>query len=99
MVIILKCVKTSNHYVCVTRTYHCRTITLRKLRKTHQIGAPAVIQWVKNMTAETQVAVEAWVRSTAWHGGLKDPVLLQLQHRSLLQLGFNPWLGNREKGK
>ena len=42
-------------------------------------------QWVKNLTAVAQVAVEAQVLSPAQHGGLKDPVLPQPQ------LKFSPW--------
>lgn len=40
--------------------------------------------WVKNPTATAQVTAEARDRSLAWHGGLKDPVWLQLRP------GFNP---------
>ena len=36
-------------------------------------GVPAVVQWVKNLTAEAQVG------SPAWCSGLKDLALLQLQ--------------------
>lgn len=35
-------------------------------------------QWVKNLTAGAQVAVEVQVLSPAQYGGLKNPVLLQL---------------------
>ena len=48
----------------------------------------------KNMIAEALVAVEAQVQSLAWCSGLKDPTLQQLQCRSQLQLGFNPWSRN-----
>ena len=34
------------------------------------------------------------VQSPAQHSGLKDPGLLQLQHRLQLQLGSDPWPGN-----
>ena len=51
-------------------------------------------QWVKSPTVVAQVASEVCVPPLAQHSGLKDPVLLQPQHRSQLQLGFNPWLGN-----
>ena len=38
-----------------------------------------MVQWVKNLTAVAQVAVErVQVRSLAEHSGLKDLVLLQL---------------------
>ena len=47
-------------------------------------------QWVKNPTAAAQVAAEVQVWSLAQHSGLKDPVLLHLQHRLKLWLGFNP---------
>ena len=50
--------------------------------------------WVKNPTAVAQVAAELWVRSPAQHSGLKDLALLQLQHRSQLQLRFNSWPRN-----
>ena len=33
-----------------------------------------MVQWVKNPTLVAQVAVEAQVRSLAWHSGLKDPI-------------------------
>ena len=36
-------------------------------------------QWVKNMTAATQVSSEVWVRSPLWHSTLKNPLFLQLQ--------------------
>ena len=39
-------------------------------------GVPAVVQWVKNLTAEAQVG------SPAWCSGLKDLALLQLQQVS-----------------
>ena len=40
------------------------------------------------------VAGEAWVQSLAQCSGLKDPVLLWLQYRLQLYLGFSPWPGN-----
>ena len=46
------------------------------------LGVPATVQGVKNLTAEVQV------QSPAQGSGLKDLALLQLQ------LGFNPWPGN-----
>ena len=56
------------------------------------IGVSAGVQWVKNLTAEAQVTVEAWIhRPLAQHSGLKNPVLSQLQIR------FNPWLWNFHK--
>ena len=45
-------------------------------------------QRVKNLTAASQVAVEPWVQSLAWHSGLKDLVLLQLRPE------LNPWARN-----
>ena len=51
-------------------------------------GVPTVIQWAKNLTAVVQVTVEARVRSSTQHSGLKDLALPQLWLR------FNPWLGN-----
>ena len=46
-------------------------------------GIPTAAQWVRNL-----VAVKAWIQSSAWHSGLKDLALLQLQCR------FNAWPGN-----
>ena len=40
-----------------------------------------MVQWVKNPTAETWVASEVQVQSPAWCSGLKNLVLLQLQHK------------------
>ena len=39
-------------------------------------------QWVKNPTSVAQFAEEVEVGSLAWYGGLKDPALLLLWHRS-----------------
>ena len=47
--------------------------------KTITYSVPTVEQWDKNLSAAAQVAEEAWVWSLAWHSGLKDPVLPQLQ--------------------
>lgn len=61
---------------------------LLTLRKTEILGGPTVAQWVWNLTvAAVWVTTEAWVRSLAWCGGLKDLTLLQLWLR------FNPGLG------
>ena len=49
-----------------------------------------MVQWVKNLTAVAQVALEAQVQSPAQHGELKDLALPQLWFRSQLQLGFSP---------
>ena len=50
-----------------------------------------MVQWVKNLTPVTQVAVQAGVRSVVQHSGLKGPVFPQLQCGSQLQCRFNPW--------
>ena len=49
---------------------------------------------VKDLTAATLVTAEARVPSPVWGGGLKDPVFLQLQHRSQLWIRFRPCPGN-----
>ena len=48
------------------------------------MGVPAVMLWIKNPTAVAWVAAEVCVQFLAWHSGLKDGALLQLQHRSQL---------------
>ena len=53
-----------------------------------------MMQEVKNLTTAAWSAVEVEVRSPARSGGLKDPVLPQLQYTSQLQLRFNPWPWN-----
>ena len=58
------------------------------------LGVPAVGQWVKNLTAGALVTAEAWVPSPALCSGWKDLALPQLQHRSQLWAGFNPWPRN-----
>ena len=55
-------------------------------------GVPAVTQWVKNPTAVAQAAEEAWVRSLAWCGGLKDLALPQLRY-NCCSLDSVPGLG------
>ena len=57
-------------------------------------GVPAVVQWVKNLTAVSRVPVEVQAQTLARSSGLKDLLLLQLLHRSQLWLRFHPWLGN-----
>ena len=52
-----------------------------------------MVQWVKTPTVAAWVPVEEQVRSLPGHSGLKDLALLQLQHRTQLQLRFNPWPG------
>ena len=46
------------------------------------MGVAAMVQWVKNPTAMTQVTVEAQVQSQAQCSGLKDLALPQLWCRS-----------------
>ena len=53
---------------------------------------PTVAPWVKNVTAVAQVPGEMQVRSLAHRSGLKDLVLLQLWHRSQVQLGELPYV-------
>ena len=36
---------------------------------------------IRHLTEAARVAMEAQVRSLAWHSGLNHPALLQLQHR------------------
>ena len=62
-----------------------------------------MVQWIKNLTAVAQVAVEVQVPSPALLSGLKDMALPQLWHRSQQWLRFNSWLWNfwkeRKEGK
>lgn len=51
-------------------------------------GVPAVVEQVKNKTAEAWVAVEVQIWSPAWCRGFKDLSLQQLW------LGFNPGPGD-----
>ena len=46
-----------------------------------QLGVHTVAQWIKNLTAAAQVAVEAQVTSLAQCSGLKDLALPQLKCR------------------
>ena len=46
-----------------------------------------MVQWVKYPTTAAWVTVEAWVQSPAGPSGLKDPVVLQLWHRSQAEKG------------
>ena len=48
----------------------------------------------KKEYAKALVSVVVQVQSPAWHSGLKDLALLQLQHKPKLQLVFNHWPGN-----
>ena len=43
------------------------------------LGVPAVLQWVKNLTAAAWVTAEAQVQSPAQHSELRDPAFRQLQ--------------------
>ena len=45
------------------------------------LGVPAMVQWVKNLTAAAWVAEEAHVQSPAQRSGLRDPALPPLWHR------------------
>ena len=54
---------------------------IHKIYIKQKTGVPAVAQWVKNPTVVARVAVEVRVPSLTWHRGLKNLVLLQLQHR------------------
>ena len=45
---------------------HTHQMPLKK-----QTGVPAVVQWVKNLTAAAQVTAEVWVLSPAWCSGLR----------------------------
>ena len=50
---------------------------------------PAVVPWVKNLTAVAPAAAETQVQSPAQHSSLKDLALQQLRCRSRLRLGFS----------
>ena len=54
------------------------------------VGVPALEQW-DPWHLQRQ---DAGIGSPAQHSGLKDLVLLQLWHRSQLQLRSDPWLRN-----
>ena len=53
-------------------------------------GVPTVAQQDWQYFCSTRMQVQ----SLAQHSGLKDPVLLQLQHTLQLQLRSDPWTGN-----
>ena len=40
-------------------------------------GVPAMVHWVKNLTAAAQIDAEVQFQSPAWCSGLKDPALPQ----------------------
>ena len=63
-------------------------------RERRMLAKAGHTQWVKNPTPVAWVPVDVWVQSPAWHGGLKDPAMPQLQHRSQLWLECNPWPQN-----
>ena len=48
-----------------------------------------VVQWVKNSTAASWVAVKAQVQSPAQCSGLKDPALLQLRWKLAAVAGIH----------
>lgn len=48
-----------------------------------------MVQCVKYPIAVALVAEAMWVLSLDWYSGLNDPMLLQLQGRSQLWLGWN----------
>ena len=50
-------------------------------------GVPAMVHWVKNLTAAAQIDAEVQFQSPAWCSGLKDPALPQplAQTQSLAQ--------------
>ena len=52
------------------------------MRYEKEIGVPAVVQWVKNMTVMSQVTLEAQVQSQAGQRGLKNLALPHLWHKS-----------------
>ena len=58
-------------YVC-TSMHTCLCIFKVAFR------VPAAAQWVMNLAAAAQVAVEVWVQSLVWWSGLKDRALPQL---------------------
>ena len=51
-------------------------------------------QWIKNLTVVAQVTAQVQVLSPALCSELRDLGLLQVQHRSQLQLGLNLWPEN-----
>ena len=53
-----------------------------------------VAQWIKNLTATAQVAVEVQVQSWSQYSGLKYSALPQLWRRSQLHLRFSLWHRN-----
>ena len=55
---------------------------------------PTMMQWVKNLTAAAQVAVEMQIQFPVWCSGLKDTVLPKVGHKLQLHLPFHPWPRN-----
>ena len=58
------------------------------------LRVPTMAQWVKNLMAAAEVAMEAQVQSSVWGSRLKDLALVQLWCSLQLWLVFSPWLGN-----
>lgn len=57
--------------ICYHPEYLC-SITTNNLLLNPCIGVPTMTWWLKNLTTETEVAVEARVQSSAQLSGLKD---------------------------
>ena len=53
-----------------------------------------MLQWIRNPTAEAQVAEEMQVQSPAPHRRLQGSRVAELQHRPQMQLRFNSWPRN-----
>lgn len=70
-------------WTCQGRKEGCKNYVLKGT-----VEVPAVVQWVKILTAT------AWVWPLAWHGGLKELTLPPLRNRSQLRLRFSPWPRN-----
>ena len=60
--------------------------TEKKKRFKIIFGVPTVAQWVKNLTAATQVAVEAWVQSLAWELLYAIGAAIKKEKKSLIRL-------------
>ena len=71
------------------RVQHHWGTRFRFARVCRLCGGPAVAQWVQIPTAVLLVTMEARDQSPAWHSGLKDPTLPQLQHgEAIAQIQF-----------
>ena len=64
--------------------------TNKQSTKKGQLRVPTVVQWDQWHLCSTRMQVQ----SLAWHSGLKDPALSQLQYRWQLKLRSDPWPGN-----